>query len=605
MIPENISELSIDELKAQVADLRTQFDAAYEAEAPLDELGPIAEAIKVYDTEIIARETADEQATADRAALAESVHANTPVEPDPEDEPVTEETDPAPVPSEVPADQPELITASARKASPRKVAARSTRPIAAPASDAEPVVITASADVPGYSNGQNIGRVDVAKAMHARARGLGNAKGKGARFNVATIETPIPEQFVIREGGDASNVIDEAVRSTLEGRDAAALVAAGGWCAPSENLFDQFSVESRDGLLDLPTVGVSGGGVNVPSYFGISDAAAALWTWTEDSDKNALLVRNITNVSLTSNVATVTTASPHLLTVGQTVTVNASNDTFDGTYVVTSVTATTFTYAKVAANVVSVAATGSINSAKGCLRIPCPTWTDYRLEAEGLCVTHGNLMDRAYPEMTARFVDLVMTAHLHRLSNAKLAKILATATAVTVATAPSDAAGDVLNALDLQVADYRSQHLMGVNTVMDGLFPLWWVEAVRSTLAMRAGVEMTNVSNAEVVAHFTNRNVRPQFLHGYDPLYRGSAAATGWPATSKFTLMATGAYVGGDGGGIDLGVTRDSTLNSTNDFTAAWSEQFYSVIRRGPAAREVTVTIGVNGRTGGPEFLGA
>jgi hypothetical protein len=63
----------------------------------------------------------------------------------------------------------------------------------------------------------------------------------------------------------------------------------------------------------------------------------------------------------------------------------------------------------------------------------------------------------------------------------------------------------------------------------------------------------------------------------------------------SFLLYAAGSYVRGDGGTIDLGVVRDSILNATNDFTAAWTEQLYLVAQVGPDAREVTVAINVDG----------
>ena len=71
--------------------------------------------------------------------------------------------------------------------------------------------------------------------------------------------------------------------------------------------------------------------------------------------------RTINNVALTSNVATITTASAHGYSTSDSVTVDASNNVFDGTYTITATpTATTFTYAKVNANVTSAAATGTV-----------------------------------------------------------------------------------------------------------------------------------------------------------------------------------------------------------------------------------------------------
>ena len=68
----------------------------------------------------------------------------------------------------------------------------------------------------------------------------------------------------------------------------------------------------------------------------------------------------ITNKALTSNVATLTTAANHNLSVGDTVVVAGVDATFNGSYIVTTVgSTTTFSYAKTAANVTATAATGT------------------------------------------------------------------------------------------------------------------------------------------------------------------------------------------------------------------------------------------------------
>jgi hypothetical protein len=78
-------------------------------------------------------------------------------------------------------------------------------------------------------------------------------------------------------------------------------------------------------------------------------------------DVSKSVARTITNVELTSNVATITTALAHGYSTGDTVSVDASDNTFDGTYVITSTpTTTTFTYAKVNTDITSASATGTI-----------------------------------------------------------------------------------------------------------------------------------------------------------------------------------------------------------------------------------------------------
>jgi hypothetical protein len=69
----------------------------------------------------------------------------------------------------------------------------------------------------------------------------------------------------------------------------------------------------------------------------------------------------ISNKALTSNVATLTTNVPHDFNVGNTVTVSGVDATFNGTYTITAVTSNTFSYAKTATNVTSVASGGSVS----------------------------------------------------------------------------------------------------------------------------------------------------------------------------------------------------------------------------------------------------
>lgn len=68
----------------------------------------------------------------------------------------------------------------------------------------------------------------------------------------------------------------------------------------------------------------------------------------------------ITNVALTSNVATITTSTAHGFQIGDYVLVAASNNTFNGSYSITAITSTTFSYAKTNSNIASIAANGSV-----------------------------------------------------------------------------------------------------------------------------------------------------------------------------------------------------------------------------------------------------
>ncbi|UVG35124.1 major tail protein [Microbacterium phage Cece] len=103
---------------------------------------------------------------------------------------------------------------------------------------------------------------------------------------------------------------------------------------------------------------------NRPYSFGKTNWAPqglrGFYTWHSE------LTTAISNKSLNSNVATLTTSTPHGFAAGDQVNVSAVDATFDGTYTILSVpTPTTFTYAKTAANVTATAATGTARVAAG------------------------------------------------------------------------------------------------------------------------------------------------------------------------------------------------------------------------------------------------
>lgn len=81
------------------------------------------------------------------------------------------------------------------------------------------------------------------------------------------------------------------------------------------------------------------------------------YTWFDNSSKV------VSNKSLTSEVATLTTTTAHGFSQGQTVVVAGVDSTFNGTYTITNVTSNTFTYAKPGATNVTSAAVSPTGTA--------------------------------------------------------------------------------------------------------------------------------------------------------------------------------------------------------------------------------------------------
>ena len=92
------------------------------------------------------------------------------------------------------------------------------------------------------------------------------------------------------------------------------------------------------------------------SYDGINDETENTG-YTAVTDLDSSSEYNVVNKAITSNVATLTLETNHGFIVGESVTVAGVDATLNGTYTISAKTSDTISYAKTAANVVSVAVT--------------------------------------------------------------------------------------------------------------------------------------------------------------------------------------------------------------------------------------------------------
>lgn len=345
----------------------------------------------------------------------------------------------------------------------------------------------------------------------------------------------------------------EKLRKQSSVREFESLVAAGGWCAPSQIRYDFFNIAEQTGMIDLPTFGVERGGIQFPISPSLADTFSPQLPW----------------YTAFSN-ATV----PWLWTEGDDI----------------------------------LAATGS--PTKPCIRVPCSTMDNRRLECYGICLTAGNLADNAWPESTANFLRLLMAAHYHAANARYISTISGLATQVTGCTvAGSGLVAPLLATAELGAIDYRSKFGMSRDSVIEWVLPEWTLGGVRADVAKRTGVapnDSFRVSDADIAAWFDARRIRVQFVQDYQVRAAGqpgaATAITQYPSFVKGLLYSPGTVARGNGMSLDLGVVRDSTLNRTNDFTAAWMEECHLIARFGHEVREYTVNICPDGTTGAADL---
>jgi hypothetical protein len=421
--------------------------------------------------------------------------------------------------------------------------------------------VTASIDIPGVAHGTELPDIRaLGEAFQRKVKAIPVTRdGKGApRHLVASVKNTF--EHTLDERTNPATV-EELWKDMTKPESQKSLVAGGGWCAPSQLMYDFFNIaENTDGAIDLPTVGVSRGGIRFPVSPAIGDV------FFQNAGSNP--ASGFGGFAFSMSNAT----DPWLWT--------ESDD--------------------------QATVTGSVN--KPVLRVPCPTFSEVRLECYGISLTAGNLTDDAYPESTQNFIRLLRAAYSHAI-NARLIALMDTAAggANTIGAVATDGVVPrLLNAVALAATDYRAKFAMSTNAVLEVVMPYWIKEVIRADLGLKPGLNDTGlltIADGQIDAFFAVRNVRVQWVNDYQ--VRGtsqpgaSAVQLVWPATVNFLVYAAGTFLHGTGLQLDLGVIRDSVLNAENDYTALWAEECHLIAQVGHSARKYTCAFNVSGQVGG------
>lgn len=308
VIPADLSTLSMEELAALREQALTHFDSVYADGAgfsteDIQALEDLTSGIETLQTAIGDREAEAASLASQAQALAARAKGEEAV--------TTEDAAEAPAAEEVPAEEP-VVVASAEKGlrvnlsraqarQPRIGATVANRGSIPFSNNGTPVtsmvdLVQASGEGGGYVPGQGVNWNDMGRIVdhrlslyNARQYQAAAASGRQVRqtFAVATFRKPIPPELVAQSNDPMH--IEQVLRHAMDERrlPQQTLVASGGWCAPSETLYDLCEVESREGLFSLPEIGVARGGINRtlgPDFAEIFGSTGFCYTEEEDID---------------------------------------------------------------------------------------------------------------------------------------------------------------------------------------------------------------------------------------------------------------------------------------------------------------------------------
>jgi hypothetical protein len=537
--PADLTPEQLSELPGQIAQAAADAVAESAEDVTLEALDQAAAIQDGLAAEINARNE-DAQARSDRAqaALDRIAAQVTPVEPEPDPEPL-EDPEPEPEPALVgeTVSEPELIAATGVGATPPSASAPVVRTpqvthLAARGPiiprPAPPVVIsedpadwnlTASANAPGIQAGSRITNEQQLAAVLINA--WESTQGFQPSLTNPEMKLPIavsgPGRARTRAAYGDDRYLDnneiENERKILaatsrERREElyaqrSAIVASGGICAPQQVNYDLPVIGEndrpvRDGLMQR--FGADRGGIRTLGVPVLSDVTSSVGVWTAATD-----------------------ASP-----GQ--------------------------------------------SVKGCMTLACPSETQDLVEAIYYCLKVGNFRAKYFPEQIRSTMQLIMTWQARFAERRRIADIANGSTHVTTASV-FDTNANLMAVLDHSVARFRSYWRDRTIPLEFGI-PAWLFDNMRASAARQmpfgTQAETLAVADAEIMSWFSARRIVPTLLMDGESGQEFTAQVDGglqpWPSHAYCYLFPTGAWLFLDGGELDLGIVRDSTLVQTNDF---------------------------------------
>lgn len=423
---------------------------------------------------------------------------------------------------------------------------------------------TAVGGVPGVEPGQQLDREQLLAAFTAKGQAVSGLNVRGyERYAVATVRTDYPEERMLRRGVSAfSNMqtVEKVVRQAQRthasdnmanavqvavGPDGDALTAAG-LCAPLETLYDIETVGDEDRPVRdaLTRFGAERGGIQWrPALRGVTQTGG-IGVWTPADDEADPIVP------------------------------------------------------------------------KTCVEIDCPGVLTAEVDAIYQCLTFSNMSTRFDPEWMDSTIQAQRIAHA-RFAENRLLTQLTTASKNVYSTKVLGAVRDSLATLDRMVAYYRNVHRLNANAPLRWICPLWFRDMLRADIAMQMvgdGLVSLEVADADLARWFAVRNVNVTWhLDGINPPDVDLATDIVTPLQA-YTLLATNSAVPNfispvstllfregdwlylDGGTLDLGVVRDSTLNGENRFQT-FSESFETTAFRGVESIHLVLQVQATGES--------
>ena len=240
-------------------------------------------------------------------------------------------------------------------------------------------------------------------------------------------------------------------------------------------------------------------------------------------------------------------------------------------------------------------ALGGTYATKSCQDLTCPAYTETAIQILAHCREYGNLNARAWPEKIMHENALTMQALARTSEGFMLDRIKALSVNVTNGAETLGALIYLVDAVTKSAFGIRSRMRMPREARFTALLP-----AVTLDILILDAIQNQYdryKSRADVDAYLRAIGIDPVYYidtpsTGTSQIADSSqtaAAIDAFPDNIQWAIYPQGAFLGIDSGSLELGIVRDSTLNSTNDFQV-FGERFRNVALLAPAQAAYWVT---------------
>ncbi len=169
------------------------------------------------------------------------------------------------------------------------------------------------------------------------------------------------------------------------------------------------------------------------------------------------------------------------------------------------------------------------------------------------------------------------------------------------------AVSQIMSAVDMAITDIKYRLRMQRSATLEVLMPYWVLAQMRADWMRRPWTQDPNLTDAEINAWYATRNARVQYIYDWQDAFSSAALSGGGPGaatavqflpkTMQFLVFPAGTWVRAVSDVITLNSVYDSTKLATNQVTHLFTETGWAMVQMCPLSRVYTLPLCPSGKT--------